>query len=94
MDDAVYASHRVIEEVDVPYIPPMLVQRAARVIEQRIEVLLLPSGEVVVDADFRDRLSEQLLDDMAPDEPGPTDDQDASAVKFHVCLRNLSVRGV
>lgn len=75
MKNAIDAFHRRVEDVAVEHIPALRENLHAPILKRPGDVLLPATGEVVVDADLGDVLTEQFVDHMRTDQTGAADDK-------------------
>jgi hypothetical protein len=74
MHYCIAVANGIIQEIYVSYIPAMLIDSAAGIGQGGIDICPRTPGKIVENDNFRNIRLNQGFDDVAPDEPGPSND--------------------
>ena len=84
MEDAIDAVECALQNVGLQDVAADIIDLHSGITQRCGKVLFAPSDEVVVDDDFLDFGTRQLLDRVGADEAGTADDDNFLAAKFHI----------
>src|SRR5437879_7132641 len=92
MKDPVDALHGAVENVGVLDVAALRIDRHARIAQRVAKVLGSSTLEVVEDDDLRRGRLRELLDEVAADEAGAADDEEARTIEFQLTPTSASRR--